>query len=590
MILALFLSTPFQETPASSFAQTQENGDGSVAITGNLRTWQTVTLSLSGPFAQEKKDPNPFLDFRFRITFTHESQDDESRLVIPGYFAADGNSAESSADAGNIWQAKFTPDRPGKWNYSISFVTGPQVAVDENATVKTLAEFDGIHGSFTVAPADSEPTGFRSEGRLRYVGKHLLEHSDSQRAFFKIGPDSPETLLAYVDFDQNETQSPPKAPLKTWSAHVKDWQDGDPTWQHQKGRGLVGAINYLSDQGLNSVSFLTYNVGGDGNNVWPHASQSDKLNFDCSKLDQWRIVFEHAQNRNVMLHFKLQETENDDQRNGHQAKSAKVPAALDGGRLGVERKLYLRELVARFAHLPAIEWNLGEENTQSFDEQVAMANYIRKLDVYDNLIVLHTYPDQQEKKYSAHLGENSVLTGLSLQNDWRQTHQKTLYWIRESAKNQFPWVVCNDEQGKASHGVPPDKGFQNFSGDAPFGKNQTYDANDIRKRTLWGNLMAGGGGVMYYFGYKLPENDLKCEDFRSREKSWGYCRIVNTFLQQQKIPLNEMINSNSIVGNPGNEFGPLCLAKENEVYLVYAPKGEKVTLDLRNVDREFSGV
>jgi hypothetical protein len=38
--------------------------------------------------------------------------------------------------------------------------------------------------------------------------------------------------------------------------------------------------------------------------------------------------------------------------------------------------------------------------------------------------------------------------------------------------------------------------------------------------------MAGGAGVEYYFGYLLPENDLACEDFRSRHLSWQFCRIA----------------------------------------------------------------
>jgi len=34
----------------------------------------------------------------------------------------------------------------------------------------------------------------------------------------------------------------------------------------------------------------------------------------------------------------------------------------DDGTLGVERKLYYRELVARFGHHLAVFWNIGEEN------------------------------------------------------------------------------------------------------------------------------------------------------------------------------------------------------------------------------------
>ena len=52
--------------------------------------------------------------------------------------------------------------------------------------------------------------------------------------------------------------------------------------------------------------------------------------------------------------------------------------------------------------------------------------------------------------------------------------------------------------------------------------------------------MAGGAGVEYYFGYKLPQNDLVCQDFRSRDKSWDYCRIALNFFHQNDVPFHEM--------------------------------------------------
>ena len=57
---------------------------------------------------------------------------------------------------------------------------------------------------------------------------------------------------------------------------------------------MIGAINYLSGKGCNVFSFMPYNAGGDGDNVWPFVERNDKLNYDCSKLDQWGIVFDHA--------------------------------------------------------------------------------------------------------------------------------------------------------------------------------------------------------------------------------------------------------------------------------------------------------
>ena len=205
-----------------------------------------------------------------------------------------------------------------------------------------------------------------------------------------------------------------------WSPHLRDWKDGDPTWKDGKGKGLIGAVNYLSGKGCNAFSFLTYNAGGDGDNVWPFIDRDDKLHYDCSKLDQWGTVFEHGTRKGMYLHFKMQETENDNHDKGY------VPESLDGGNLGVQRKLYCRELVARFGHNLALNWNLGEENTQTTAQQKAMVDYIAELDPYDHNIVVHTFPNQQDTVYRPLLGSKSQLTGVSLQNSsLKTTHAHT---------------------------------------------------------------------------------------------------------------------------------------------------------------------
>lgn len=344
-----------------------------------------------------------------------------------------------------------------------------------------------------------------------------------------------------------------------------------------KGKGLIGALNYLSGKGCNVFSFLPYNVGGDGDNVWPFVAPEDKFHYDCSKLDQWGIVFDHATKLGLYLHFKLQETEIDD----------KVPSSLDNGDLGPERKLYCRELIARFGHALALNWNLGEENTQTPEQQRAMAQYIRAVDPYDHHIVIHTFPNKQENVYRELLGEESVLTGASLQNGWNQVHQCTLKWVTESAKAGKPWVVANDEQGSANTGVPPDPGYQGYAGKDAKGK-PVQSIDDIRKLTLWGNLMAGGAGVEYYFGYQLPQNDLACEDWRSRDKSWDYCRIALAFFRDEKIPFWEMKSVDALIGNEKSDNSRYAFAKANELYLVYLPTGGDVALDLTGAEGAFN--
>ena len=323
--------------------------------------------------------------------------------------------------------------------------------------------------------------------------------------------------------------------------------------------------------------------------MWPFVQREDKLHYDCSKLDQWQMVFDHAQRLGLYLHFKLQETENDDNRSGHgnDEGPGRVAASLDGGDLGVERKLYCRELIARFGHELALNWNLGEENTQTPAQQRAMAQYIHDTDPYHHLIVVHTFPNWQDRVYPELLGDRSILTGASLQNGWNNAHQRTLKWVTESNKAGRPWVVANDEQNPASLGVPPDPGYAGSSGRAE-GEGPAYDLHDIRKATLWGTIMAGGAGVEYYFGYKLPQNDLVCEDFRSRDKSWDYCRIALDFFREHEIPFWEMTNADALIGNAKNDNSRYCLAKPGSVYLVYLPTGGTAEIDLSGVSGTFT--
>ena len=360
-----------------------------------------------------------------------------------------------------------------------------------------------------------------------------------------------------------------------------------------KGKGLIGALDYLADRDVNAFSFLTYNAGGDGDNVWPFVGRDDKLHYDCSKLDQWQIVFDHAQSLGLFLHFKTQETEIDDQRYEHQREARSIPEALDGGAVGVERRLYYRELVARFAYELGLNWNLGEENTQTPEEQRAMAAAFRELDPYHHLVVIHTYPDEQDRVYAPLLGPGSELTGASLQNHWDAAHQRVLKWRRESARAGRPWVVANDEQGDAALGVPPDPGFEGFSGKArekaanAAEPGREYDLHDVRRATLWGTLMAGGAGVEYYFGYSLPQNDLRCEDWRSRDRSWAYAALALRFFAEQQIPVEQMEPADDLVGNAAGDNSRYAFVKKRELYLVYLPHGGAVELDLSQATGRF---
>lgn len=550
---------------------------GTPAVSGELRQWHTVTLTFNGPVASESDNaPNPFMDYRMDVTFTHESGAPTYR--VPGYFAADGDAANTSATSGNKWRVHLSPDKTGAWSYQVAFKSGEKIAVAESAAGAGVAACDGLSGKLEIGPSNKSGRDFRAKGRLAYVGSHYLKFLGTGEYFLKCGADAPENLLAYRDFDGAFAIDGHKDNLvKDWAPHLQDWETGDPAWQNGKGKGLIGALNYLASKGANAISFLTMNIGGDDQNVFPYLSYDDYTRFDVSRLAQWEIVFDHAQRKGVFLHFKTQEAENQ--------------GLLDGGETGPLRKLYYRELIARFGHHLALNWNMGEEvgpweknprtPPQRTPQRLAMAEYFHATDPYHHHVVIHN-----GMKFDDILGPESEYTGVSVQCSWSAAHQQTLEWLNKSAAAGKPWVVANDEQNPADMGVPPDPGYQGHSG-AGIQGGKPYSLHDIRKSTLWGVLMAGGWGVEYYFGYKLPQNDLDCQDFRSRAKTWEYGRIALEFFSANQIPFWEMNNANALVDNPRNDNSTYCFAKPGDLYLVYLRDGGSVDLDLNAAAGNF---
>lgn len=537
-------------------------------VTGELKKWHPIAVTFDGPLADEQGTPNPFRDYRLTVTFSHAESGTE--VVVPGYFAADGNAGESGATEGTRWRVRFTPHETGQWSYTASFREGGDIALSQDPDEGTAAGFDGASGAFDIAETDKSGRDHRGKGMLRYVGERYLRFDDGTY-FVKGGADSPENLLAYGAFDdtysllntgQERQGEAPTAPLHTYAPHESDWNPGDPTWRGGLGKSLIGGLNYLASTGVNAFSFLTMNVEGDGQDVWPWVAPDVRDRFDVSKMDQWDVVFTHADSLGLFLHFKTQETEND--------------TLLDNGDLGIERKLYYRELIARFAHHHASNWNLGEENdiweekndpTQERIKQYI--DYIQALDPYDHPVVIHTYPGQYEQVYRPLLGTASNLDGLSIQTAFDNVHDVTLKWVKESASTSRTWVVSNDEQGPHTVGVTPDGPDSN--------------REEIRRHTLWGNLMAGGAGVEYYFGYEYPHNDLNLEDWRSRDLVWN---DVNHALQffYTHLPFWTMQPADELV----DKDHVYALADPGEIYAVYMHQGGDIPLDLGNEARSYS--
>ncbi|MFY0652798.1 MAG: DUF5060 domain-containing protein [Cyclobacteriaceae bacterium] len=535
----------------------------SAKTSGELKKWHKVTLDFEGPEVSESDENNPFSNYRLDVVFNHAASGKSYK--VPGYFAADGNAANTSSKKGNVWRVHFAADETGEWNYKVNFRKGNFVAVSDKEKTGESGEYmDQQEGSFDIGATDKTGRDFRGRGRLQYIGEHYLRLAESGEYFLKQGPDAPENIFSYADFDGTfHNDGHQDQMVKTWEAHLQDWKEGDPSWKDGKGKALVGALNYLVSEGLNAFSFLTLNIAGDDQNVFPYVDYDDYTRFDVSKLGQWEILFEHATKNGIFLHFKMAEVENQ--------------GLLDGGGVGLERKLYYRELIARFGHHLALNWNVCEENgdwvknnrtpPQFTMQRLSMAQYFYDHDPYRHHVVIHN-----GNPFDDLLGPESKYTGPSVQTnkpDFRNVHGSVIKWRKKSREAGKPWAVAVDEPGDAQHSLVPDK------------DDITHD--DARINALWGAMMAGAWGVEWYFGYKHDHSDLTCEDWRSRDLFWDQCKIALDFFTQNDIPYWEM--------NPMDELlstEDFCFAKENEVYIVFIKKGGETTLDLSAASGDFN--
>ena len=510
---------------------------------------ELYTVCLSGPQASETGELNPFTDVRLSLKLAGP---DGLAREVPGYFAADGNAAETSAEAGDQWCVRLREAAVGDYTAAVRFERGPQLALKPVSTRGTaLAAHDSTFG-FRVS-GTTEADGF-----LRYTGSGYPSFSESGKVFLKSGTNSPENFLAFADFDGTYSSDTGRMYVKTYETHLGDWQAGDTEWREGRGHGIVGALNYLAGQGVNGIYCVTNNIGGDARDVWMYTDHETFDRFDVSKLEQWDLVFRHANRLGINVQVVTQEAENE--------------TLLDGGDTGPLRQLYYRELVARFGHNPMVVWNLGEENGhtpwnedpfQTDEQRAAMAAWFEANDPYAHPVVIHTLPTPEWKPgvLNPLLG-NAALDGLSLQiHESGAVHEEVLRWRHRSDSVGRPWMMAMDEIGPWYSGSLSDAA--------------DVDHDTLRKEVLWGAFMAGAYGVEWYYGWFSDQSDLNAEDFRAREGLWQQTRVAREWMEE--LPLDKLAPADGLVSGDGN----LAMATPSrDVVIAYLPGGGTTKIKL----------
>lgn len=482
-------------------------------VTGDKKAYHKLTLTWNGPNVDES--PSTFLDYRLNVTFTSPAK---KEYVMPGYFAADGNAASSGAGSGNKWRVHLTPIETGEWRYEVSFRTGSKIAASLSPTGGSANSFNGDTGSFTITDTDKSGIDFRGKGKLQYSGEHFLQFPTGDY-FLKVGANSPEVFLEYAGFDGTTTD-------RTYSAHKSNWKSGDPTWKKGRGKEIIGVVNYLSAQGMNTHYFLVMNVYGDGKKTFPWTGPDNYYNYDVSKLDQWQIVFDHMMKKGVMPQFVLTERENQS-----------YFEYKEGGTFADSRKIYYREMIARFGYLNALTWNIGEENGWEKDDtygkpntdnqRKVFADYLQGLLYYDDNVVVHNGPSQTDSIFYGLVGDENY-TGLSYQGNFYNSyygHDRIAYWKKQSAASGHKWVISYDE---------------------PYTGPEKPDLDSWRINAVWASLLAGSAGVEYYIG---AGNDLRVQDYNNYSSYWATLRNAHEFFIKNRVPFSQMESNDSLTTN-----------------------------------------
>ncbi|SFZ95320.1 protein of unknown function, partial [Flaviramulus basaltis] len=508
--------------------------------TGDLNQYHKTTLTFDALSLSEV--PATYLNYRMNVTFTAPSS---ATYTVPAYFAADGNASETSATSGNKWRCHFNPDETGIWSYSVSFRTGTNIAVSLNPTDGTPTSIDGDTGTFDIEATNKTGVDFRAKGKLQYIGKSTAQF-DNGDYYFEMGSDSPETFLEYADFDAT-------TPRHDYSEMASNYLSGDPTWKGGKGTGIIGAVNYLASQEANIQYIIFNNITGDGDRTYPFPNKTDYTTYDVSKLDQWQIVFDHMYNKGIALEMVLGETENSNWFEDQEG--------INRSNFSNSRKLYYRELIARFGYLNIVyntgeeaNWNTnGDQFTAAQIEEIAV--YIQALSPYSDLISAHNGSASNFSIYPelTALSGTSALTAISIQgnyNDLKLTHDQVINIKNLAIADGTEWVVRFTE---------------------PYTSVLNPNIETWTEKSLWPSITAGSVGIHHIDG---AGGDVSNDNLAQYQPYLERMKYAKNFFEDNNIPFWNMSNDDASISKG------YLLSDNLENYIAFLADGGTATLDL----------
>ncbi|NHZ72902.1 MAG: DUF5060 domain-containing protein [Nitrospirae bacterium] len=437
---------------------------------GAIQQWAMLEVALPGPTSVGLSETaNPF---SIEVTATFAGPG--GSFAVPAFYAGDGTGGMD----GDVWRARFAPNAVGNWTLSTSSIDPILDSYSAAFEVLDTASCDPLE------PGDLPD--FTCTGRLAYVDDFYLQFADGT-FWLKGGVDDPEDFLA---------------PGQTVGFTTK-----------------LEAIQYLANEGLNSLYFMTDNTGGDRDNVWPWVTKRDSEHFDIAKLDGWDLILDDLQAHGIVLHLVFEN---------------------DSGWTGFNRDLYYRQMVARFGHYNGLIWNLSEEYNENYtaDQIKVFAQMLTDLDPYDHPLTVHH--QGSTSRWDPFYGDDRFdLT--SFHTSGNPQNALAISARQLSATTGRRIAIAFDETG-------------DFTG-----------TQDSHRHLVWSIFLGGGN-------YEIHTRPLT--DYRAWEAYFRDLVRARTLLEA--LPFWQMVPSNQLLTS-GTGY---VLSKAGEVYVCYLPGGGSIDLDL----------
>ncbi len=449
---------------------------------GPFSKWSKIEIEFRGPTPQGRGQSNPFA-ILFDVTFTGPGGE---QLLVPGFFDGDGNGGLD----GNTWKVRFSADKVGDWTFQTS---------------SPCKELDGQSGGFRVTDVPADEKGFWKWGRLESISTpqnqiRYLKFRDGPY-WLKAGCDDPENFLGkFRNFDT----------LKKRQV----------------------AIDYLAARGINSMYIMVHNIAGDHGDVWPwlgETAEKAKKNagqdarFDVARLEEWRELFEYMQAKGVVPYLILED---------------------DSAWKGYDHARYYRELVARFGYLPALVFNVGEEQNENYRlaEALDLAQRLREIDPYNHPRGLHNVNRPDDHYVDAgQVSITSIQTGSpqGKSPDPLLHNQLAIDWIEKCKARNHRGLMIGFDEGRPEE-----------------------------DRRAWWSAYLGGG---VWEAHVRPPYDRPLSTW---DQTWTELGGARAFMES--FPFWEMEPNNAMV-TEGKAF---CLAQPGVAYALYLPQGGTVVVDL----------